>query len=151
MKTLIPALLIVAAIPSGVFADSSKHARTHNSYGRHQQYSAIYDYDAARDENSIDHFVTQDDKRIAQEVRKLIDSANFQDPNDVQIFVEYGKVILEGKADSQANRQAAEDAVSRVHGVRNVVNGLYVDNRSAQKQRAGQGQTSGFPQNQMRK
>lgn len=135
MKKLIPTLLIIGAIPAGLVAYSGTYGNTHKSFGRQQQFSAIYDYDPSTDENTVDHYVTQDDKRIAKEIRSLFARSNMGSPDDVQIFVEYGKVILEGKADSNDHRQAAEDNASQVHGVRNVVNGLYVDNRQMQNPR----------------
>jgi hypothetical protein len=131
MKRLLSALLVIVALPVGLSAACAtcKGPRTQSTYGRPQQYSTLYEYDAKQHSNSTDHYVTEDDRRIATEVRDRIQNENFDNPNDVQIFVEYGKVILEGKTTSNDNKQAAEEAASEVHGVRNVVNGLYVDNR----------------------
>lgn len=133
MKNYVYALMMLSVMPTGLFAaggcSSCNAPQNYGSYNKQRSYSTMKEYDSGRDQNIVDHFVTQDDRRIASEVRQQIESTQFENPDDIQIFVEFGKVILEGKTTSNDNKQAAEDAATNVRGVRIVVNGLYVDNR----------------------
>jgi BON domain len=141
MKKMVIGLLVIVAMPlslSAYCAKCQQGPRTYNSYGRQQQYSKNVGYDATRHQNSNDYFTTKDDQRIAEEIRNRLADGDLENPNDIQVFVEYGKVILEGKVNDPDSRQSAEDTASEVPGVRTVVNGIYVDNRqSIQKQQQG--------------
>lgn len=148
MKKSLIAFLAIVAIPLSLSAGSycsscQKGSRSQGSSGKHHNYSKNYEYDIKYHQNSVDHFVTEEDQRIAGEVRDNIKNGNFANTNDIQVFVEYGKVILEGKVLNSRNKQAAEEAALQVIGVRNVVNGLYVDNRPSRQENNQNGNHQG--------
>ena len=146
MKKTLIALLAVVAIPLSLSAGSycskcHKGSRGYHSRGKHQQYSQTYESRVKHHQDLSDYSVSDDDKRIALDIRERLQRSGLENPNEIQIFVEYGKVILEGKVTNGRQKQRAEQAALQVAGVRTVVNGIYVDNRESQQQHTTQANT----------
>lgn len=68
-------------------------------------------------------------ERITEDVNEALTWEPFVDASRIQVRVEGDEVVLEGSVDSRRTKRAAEEAVERVRGVRDVHNRLRVEPR----------------------
>lgn len=89
---------------------------------------------------------TRSDTLIADDVQLSLREDGEVDAGEILVMVEGGVVTLTGNVPERAMKRAAEDCVSRVAGVGDVVNRLRVDDGSASFGRPGEAVRSGQDQ-----
>ena len=82
---------------------------------------------------------TRSNERIQDDVCEALTDSDYVDATNIQVRCENGEVILEGTVRSRQEKRAAEDAVERVRGVRDVHNRLRVQQEGEEYAASGTG------------
>ena len=113
----------------GTRSDRGPRYYKNSGHNRHMGMKTYYTENSNYRDRKDDQYITNEDKKTLQEIHKTLNAQGFDwDNNNVQVLVEYGKVLFRGRVDSEGEKESLKKAAAQAPFVKNVVLDIYVDN-----------------------
>lgn len=75
-----------------------------------------------------DQFLTEDDREVMKSIHEGLAAQGFDySQNNVHVSVEYGKVVFDGRVDSEQEKELLRDVAIDLPDVNHVIVDVYVD------------------------
>lgn len=103
---------------------SSKSYHNHRHAGMRTFYSKNSNFRNRMD----DQFLTEDDREVMKSIHEGLAAQGFDySQNNVHVSVEYGKVVFDGRVDSEQEKELLRDVAIDLPDVNHVIVDVYVD------------------------
>lgn len=103
---------------------SSKSSHSHRNARLNNYYSQNSNYRDRKD----DQYLTSDDRQVLKSIHEGLAAQGFDySQNNVHVSVEYGKVVFDGRVDSEQERELLREVAIDLPDVRHVIVDVHVD------------------------
>ena len=99
-----------------------------NSQHRQARLYTYYSKNSNYRDRRDDQYACEEDREIIREIHKGLQAQGYDySQNNVHVTVEYGKVVFDGRVDSETEKAMLRDVAVNLHGVNHVIVDVYVD------------------------
>lgn len=128
----------------GSHSNRGKHysGKSHHNH-RHARLNTFYSQNSNYRDRKDDQFQTDDDREVLESIHEGLAAQGFDySQNNVHVSVEYGKVVFDGRVDSQQELELLREVAIDLPDVNHVIVDVHVDDIDPNMNRART--TAGF-------